>query len=102
METSRRRFRPAFYERDSCILEINARVHDANRYEIYMRGSGEFVTVDTIIELLDYYINHRFYEVESVDIWLVNITVDTSYIQYTLNKLYDIKAKVFNDGRDEN
>ena len=90
-------FRPRIYQRGACVLEIYARVCAENHYEILVKGNKAYVSPDTVLELINRYLDRRFFQVESVDVWLQSVYVDSVYIQDRLMLEHNVNVKVFVD-----
>ena len=71
-------FRPAIFQRGAAVLEIYARYNEENHYEIVVRGNGAYVNSQSLFELINRYIDGRFFNVMSVEVWLYNLQADTS------------------------
>ena len=93
---------PAFFRLGLSIIEVQVRVLSQSNYEIFVKGDGSNVSADSLLNIINNYINHRFVQVDSVEVYLYNVRTDSIYIQDKLNQEHDINAVVCVEDRYTN
>ena len=94
-------FRPLFVQRGAAALEIYARHDEENNSEIVVKRKGACLSSDAVLEL-DRYMDRRFFNVNTVQVWLYNIQVDSVYIQSRIDQDHDVNSRVYVEDRYTN
>ena len=99
---SYRRFPLAFIRQGSANLEVQARVFGESNYEIYINRDGNYVSSDSMLEIINDQLDNRFEQVETLEVFIIRIRTDTAYIQSDLEQDHNFNVVVCVEDRYTN